>query len=241
MWHSRANFCEDRRRQRASERDGYSNSEFQDVKILSADRKSAASQDVGGSHDAALRRLPTGDQDGARSRGAAMLLRRPLPRAMEAPARPLPLRAEAARVRRCVRRRRCANDRERGCRRSFLYDGFTTLLITAVVAKKPLAIASDSPDLRVAQYARACGRVSAGGDLDKRPVNRPRNGRQPEANRRTPPNGGRDLKQRRTGLFWSLSALQRPALPKEACLSCRACGGNSPSKRWPLARLRRSI
>ena len=69
----------------------------------------------------------------------------------------------------------------------------------------------------------ACGRVSVGGDLDKRPVNHPRKDRQPEANRRTPPNGGRDLKQRRTGLFWSLSALQRPTT-EEACLSCRACG-----------------
>ena len=56
----------------------------------------------------------------------------------------------------------------------------------------------------LAQYARACGRVSVGGDLDKRPVNHPLKDRQPEANRRTPPNGGRDLKQRRTGLFWSL-------------------------------------
>src|ERR1700729_813558 len=51
----------------------------------------------------------------------------------------------------------------------------------------------------------------------------PSKDRQPEANRRTPPNGGRDLKQRRTGLFWSPSALQRPAA-EEACLSCRACG-----------------
>src|SRR6202043_2542847 len=56
--------------------------------------------------------------------------------------------------------------------------------------------------------------------------------RQPEANRRTPPNGGRDLKQRRTGLFWSLPTLQRSA-PKEACLSCRACRQDiSSSKRW---------
>src|SRR5580692_949122 len=67
---------------------------------------------------------------------------------------------------------------------------------------------------------RTRGRLTAGKD------------RQPEANRRTPPNGGRDLKQRRTGLFWSLLALQRSA-PKEACLSCRACGRDiSSSKRW---------
>src|SRR4029077_4589529 len=91
------------------------------------------------------------------------------------------------------------------------------------------AIRTNSP---LAQYARACGRVSVGGDLDKRPVNRPSKARQPEANRRTPPNGGRDLKQRRTGLFWSLLALQRSA-PKEACLSCRACGRDIfSSKRW---------
>src|SRR5271168_3771867 len=55
----------------------------------------------------------------------------------------------------------------------------------------------------------------------------PSKDRQPEANRRTPPNGGRDLKQRRTGLFWSPSALQRLAT-EEACLSCRACGRESP-------------
>src|ERR1700722_7561303 len=54
----------------------------------------------------------------------------------------------------------------------------------------------------------------------------PSKDRQPEANRRTPPNGGRDLKQRRTGLFWSLLALQRPTT-EEACLSCRACGRDS--------------
>ena len=29
------------------------------------------------------------------------------------------------------------------------------------------------PNYSVAQYARACGRVSVGGDPDKRPVNRP--------------------------------------------------------------------
>ena len=63
---------------------------------------------------------------------------------------------------------------------------------------------------RLAQIARACGRVSVSGDPDKRPVNRsekPAAG----ANRRTPPNGGRDLKQRRTGLFRLCRPLQRPA------------------------------
>ena len=39
----------------------------------------------------------------------------------------------------------------------------------------------------------------------------PRKDRQPEANRRTPPNGGRDLKQRRTGLFRLCRPLQRSA------------------------------
>jgi hypothetical protein len=57
--------------------------------------------------------------------------------------------------------------------------------------------------------------------------------RQPEANRRTPPNGGRDLKQRRTGLF---RLCQNPNWrTEEACLSCRACGRDSiPPKRRPL-------
>ena len=76
-------------------------------------------------------------------------------------------------------------------------------------------------------FARACGRVSVGGDLDKRPVNRRLKNRQPEANRRTPPNGGRDSKQRRTGLF----RLCRPSKGRrheEACLSCRVCGGDFP-------------
>ena len=95
--------------------------------------------------------------------------------------------------------------------------------IVRPAGEKPLRRDATRTNSDLAQYARACGRVSVGGDLDKRPVNRPSKDRQPEANRRTPPNGGRDLKQRRTGLFWSLPALQRSA-PKEACLSCRACG-----------------
>ena len=86
-----------------------------------------------------------------------------------------------------------------------------------------------------AQYARACGRVSVGGDPDKRPVNRPLKDRQPEANRRTPPNGGRDLKQRRTGLFWSLPALQRPAYRRGLSILPGVRKGISPSKRWPMS------
>ena len=67
------------------------------------------------------------------------------------------------------------------------------------------------------------GRRGSGQEASQPPLE----DRQPEANRRTPPNGGRDLKQRRTGLFWSLPALQRSAI-KEACLSCRACGRDFP-------------
>src|SRR5579872_4385640 len=49
--------------------------------------------------------------------------------------------------------------------------------------------------------------------------------RQPEANRRTSPNEGRDLKQRRTGLFWSLSAPPKVDLPKRlVSLAGRADG-----------------
>jgi hypothetical protein len=57
--------------------------------------------------------------------------------------------------------------------------------------------------------------------------------RQPEANRRTPPNGGRDLKQRRTGLF-RLCQIQ-PGVPKRLVyLAGRAEGTQSLSKRRPL-------
>src|SRR5580704_1889828 len=56
----------------------------------------------------------------------------------------------------------------------------------------------------------------------------PSKDRQPEANRRTPPNGGRDLKQRRTGLFWSLSAPPKVGLPKRlVSLAGRADGISS--------------
>src|SRR5579862_5085083 len=99
--------------------------------------------------------------------------------------------------------------------------------------KKPLANPIDSHQVSLAQYARACGRVSAGGDLDKRPVNRPWKSRQPEANRQTPPNGGRDLKQRRTGLFWSLSALQRPSHRRGLSILPGVRKGILLSKRWP--------
>jgi hypothetical protein len=46
------------------------------------------------------------------------------------------------------------------------------------------------------------------------------------ANRRTPPNGGRDLKQRRTGLF-RLCRPSKGRRTEEACLSCRACGAGA--------------
>jgi hypothetical protein len=79
--------------------------------------------------------------------------------------------------------------------------------------KKPLELRAILHIFRLAQIARACGRVSVGGDPDKRPVNRQKKNRQPEANRRTPPNGGRDLKQRRTGLF-RLCQISKTGVPK---------------------------
>ena len=39
--------------------------------------------------------------------------------------------------------------------------------------RNPLRRGSIRTNSDIAQYARACGRVSVGGDLDKRPVNRP--------------------------------------------------------------------
>lgn len=39
-------------------------------------------------------------------------------------------------------------------------------------AQKPLRSRAIRPNIPLAQYARACGRVPVGGDLDKRPVNR---------------------------------------------------------------------
>jgi hypothetical protein len=50
--------------------------------------------------------------------------------------------------------------------------------------------------------------------------------RQPEANRRTSPNEGRDLKQRRTGLFWSLSAPPKAGLPKRLVSLAGRADGN---------------
>ncbi len=76
--------------------------------------------------------------------------------------------------------------------------------------------------IRTCLWSRV-GRRGSGQEASQPPLE----DRQPEANRRTPPNGGRGLKQRRTGLFWSLPALQRSAI-KEACLSCRACGRDLP-------------
>ena len=86
-------------------------------------------------------------------------------------------------------------------------------------------------------FARACGRVSIGGHPDKRPDSRPerdRDGRkitgsfelrtldwQPEAKpAHLVLHEGRGLKQRRSGLFWSLPVLHRPArATEEACFS----------------------
>jgi hypothetical protein len=41
-----------------------------------------------------------------------------------------------------------------------------------IFAKKELVKLQNFPIFSFAQIARACGRVSVGGDLDKRPVNR---------------------------------------------------------------------
>jgi hypothetical protein len=101
---------------------------------------------------------------------------------------------------------------------------------------------SDSPN-----FARACGRVSIGGHPDKRPDSRPERDRddrkvagsfefrtldwQPEAKPAHPVlHGGRGLKQRRSGLFWSLPALHPPArATEEACSSLpRVRIGESP-------------
>ncbi len=73
-------------------------------------------------------------------------------------------------------------------------------------------------------FARACGRVPVGGHPGKRPDSRPRATAldtpdwQPEAKpAHSALSGERDLKQRRHGLFWSPSALQRSAT-EEACI-----------------------
>ena len=86
-------------------------------------------------------------------------------------------------------------------------------------------------------FARACGRVSVGRHPDKRPDSRLRKrsallnhcDRQPEAKPAHPAlNGGRGLKQRRSGLFWS----RRPSkgrTPKRLVHLCRPCGTGSPA------------
>jgi hypothetical protein len=78
-------------------------------------------------------------------------------------------------------------------------------------------------------FARACGRVPVGGHPGKRPDSRPRATAldtpdwQPEAKpAHLALSGERDLKQRRHGLFWSPSALQRSAT-EEACLIIAGC------------------
>jgi hypothetical protein len=99
--------------------------------------------------------------------------------------------------------------------------------------QKPLVFGAKGRIYSFAQIARACGRVSVGGDPDKRPVNRRYKNRQPEANRRTPPSTeDRDLKQRRTGLFWSLLALQRLTYRRGLSFLPGVRKGTSPSNRW---------
>ena len=138
------------------------------------------------------------------------------------PTRPTSVRASPRRRKRPPRRRRAGRSR-------LFCDSDRN---TAASRKNRLHLRTIRTNNRPAQYARACGRVSVGGDLDKRPVNRPCKDRQPEANRRTPPNGGRDLKQRRTGLFWSLPALQRSAYRRGLSILPGVRKGFLPSKRW---------
>src|SRR6202045_1384959 len=93
---------------------------------------------------------------------------------------------------------------------------------------------------RLPNFARACGRVSIGGHPDKRPDSRPERDRddrkvagsfelrtldrQPEAKpAHLVLHEGRGLKQRRSGLFWSLPVLHPPArATEEACSSLPA-------------------
>ena len=88
----------------------------------------------------------------------------------------------------------------------------------------------DTPMCRSPKFARACGRVSIGRHPDKRPDSRLRfanlraslRDRQPEAKPAHPAlNGGRGLKQRRSGLFWSL-AVQRSTPKRLVHLAGRA-------------------
>src|SRR5215475_4343376 len=112
---------------------------------------------------------------------------------------------------------------------------------------KPLRELSKSLISSLPNFARACGRVSIGGHPDKRPDSRPERDRddrkvtgsselrtldwQPEAKpAHLVLHGGRGLKQRRSGLFWSLPVLHKPArATEEACSSLPAVrSGVSP-------------
>ena len=77
---------------------------------------------------------------------------------------------------------------------------------------------------RPAQIARACGRVSVGGDPDKRPVNR----REKTGSRRRTGeprlNGGSRLKATTDRAFLVSVGPSKGRRTEEACLSCRACG-----------------
>lgn len=93
--------------------------------------------------------------------------------------------------------------------------------------KKNLVIGANRRIYRFAQIARACGRVSVGGDPDKRPEKR----RNLTGSRRRTGElrlcGGSRLKATTDRAFSSLSALQS-RLTEEASLSCRACGKGIP-------------
>ena len=97
---------------------------------------------------------------------------------------------------------------------------------------------------KLPNFARACGRVSVGRYPDKRPDSRlgrrssrkeksssKNSDRQPEAKpANSVLNGGRDLKQRRSGLFWSLPALHKPAGNRRGLsfIAGRAAGSPHP-------------
>ena len=133
---------------------------------------------------------------------------------------PLPLRRRVpcrCRTRGELREHRCGAIASRG-ERIFTLDAKISCI------EGWLLLIADSPN-----FARACGRVSVGGHPDKRPDSRPERDRkarvsssivdrervarvaapktldrQPEAKPAHPAlHGGRGLKQRRSGLFWS--------------------------------------
>ncbi len=97
-----------------------------------------------------------------------------------------------------------------------------------ILRRGPECIFSPLPN-----FARACGRVSVGGDPDKRPVNRqqkPAAGGEPA----NPAKRGTRLKATTDRAFSSLLALQRLAYRRGlSFLPGVRSGSSSHSKRWP--------